>query len=78
MNRKTGGLLALLGLAGGAFAYWKYKNMSEEEKAVLKTKVKNTGKKIKETASEVEKSITETFSDLKKKAKSDSSNMSPR
>lgn len=76
MNKKTGGLLALLGLAGGAFAYWKYRNMSAEEKAALKSKVKDVGVKIKETASDVEKSVTETFTDLKQKAKEEMNNMS--
>jgi hypothetical protein len=76
MNKRTGGILALLGLAGGAFAYWKYRNMSEEEKAALKSKVKNVGKKIKETATEVEQSVSETFTDLKQKAKEEMNNMS--
>lgn len=76
MSKKTGGLLALLGLAGGAFAFWKYRNMSVEEKAALKSKVKDVGEKIKETAVDVEKSVTETFSDLKQKAKEEMNNMS--
>lgn len=76
MNKKTGGLLALLGLAGGAFAYWKYRNMSEEEKAALKSQVKNVGKEIKKTAAEVEQSVSETFADLEHKAKEEMNNMS--
>ena len=76
MNKKTGGLLALLGLAGGIFAYWKYRNMSVEEKAALKTKVKDVGVKIKDTAKDVEKSVTESFTGLKQKAKEEMNNMS--
>jgi hypothetical protein len=76
MSKKTGGLLALLGLAGSAFAYWKYRNMSEEEKAALKNKVKDVGAKIKETATDVEKSVTKTFTDLKQKVKGEMNNMS--
>jgi hypothetical protein len=76
MNKKTGGLLALLGLAGGAFAYWKYRNMSVEEKAALKNRVKGVGVKIKDTAKDVEKSVTETFTDLKQKAKEELNNIS--
>jgi hypothetical protein len=76
MSKKATGLLALLGLAGGAFAYWKYRNMSDEEKAALKSKVKNVGTKIKDTAKDVEKSVSESFSSIKQKAKEEMNNMS--
>ena len=50
MNRqqKTG-LIALIGagIAGG-LAYWKYKTMSPEQKAELKSRVNNAGDKIKQ------------------------------
>ena len=59
MNNKGKGLLALLGVAAGAFAFWKYKNMSDDEKARLKGKVNNVGQKIKEGAQDVERSLTD-------------------
>ncbi len=69
MNKKRTGLLALLGVAAGAFAFWKYKNMTPEEKKELKTKVSNTGQKIKKTVGEVESTISEKYDQLKNKTK---------
>ncbi len=69
MNNKGKGLLALVGLAAGAFAFWKYKNMSPEEKEQIKSKVNDTGRKIKETVGDVEASISEKYDSLKTKAK---------
>ncbi|HBR55032.1 MAG TPA: YtxH domain-containing protein [Flavobacteriaceae bacterium] len=70
MNRqqKTG-LIALIGagIAGG-LAYWKYKTMSPEQKAELKSRVNNAGDKIKETAGDIEKSISDKYAELKRKA----------
>lgn len=63
-NKKTG-ILALLGLAGGALAYWKYKNLTPEEKANMKAKIKNTGDKLKEGVSDVENTISEKYEQLK-------------
>lgn len=67
-NQKTG-LLALIGagIAGG-LAYWKYKTMSPEEKAKLKGRVNEAGNKIKETAEDINKSISEKYTELKKTA----------
>jgi TRAP-type C4-dicarboxylate transport system substrate-binding protein len=65
---KKGGLLALLGLAGGAFAYWKYKNLSPEEKEELKRKAKKVGKDVKEAAVDVEQTLSEEFNKLSGKA----------
>ncbi|AVI51980.1 hypothetical protein C5O00_12780 [Pukyongia salina] len=63
-----GGLLALLGLAGGAFAYWKYKNLSLEEKEELKRKAKKIGNDVKEAAVDVEKTLSEEFNKISGKA----------
>ncbi|WP_034258264.1 hypothetical protein [Altibacter lentus] len=71
MNNKGKGLLALLGVAAGAFAFWKYKNMSDDEKARLKGKVNNVGQKIKEGAQDVERSLTDKYEELKGKAKAE-------
>jgi uncharacterized protein YjbJ (UPF0337 family) len=69
MNNKGKGILALLGVAAGAFAFWKYKNMSPEEKQRLKDKANETGRKIKEKAGEVEDTISEKYEQLKNAAK---------
>lgn len=71
MNNKGKGLLALAGLAAGAFAFWKYKNMTPEEKNRIKSKVSDTGRKIKETVGDVESTISEKYDSLKNKAKQD-------
>lgn len=76
MNNKGKGLLALVGLAAGAFAFWKYKNMSPEEKEQIKSKVNDTGRKIKETVGDVEASISEKYDSLKNKAKQEYENIS--
>ncbi|RDK85237.1 YtxH domain-containing protein [Marinirhabdus gelatinilytica] len=67
-NQKTG-LIALIGagIAGG-LAYWKYKTMSPEEKQQLKSRVNNAGDRLKETASDVERSISDKYKELKKMA----------
>ncbi|WP_347372567.1 YtxH domain-containing protein [Aequorivita sp. Q41] len=69
MNNKGKGILALLGVAAGAFAFWKYKNLSPEEKQDLKDKATETGRKIKEKAGEVEETISEKFEQLKNATK---------
>ncbi|HLW31785.1 MAG TPA: hypothetical protein VKX40_05960 [Aequorivita sp.] len=69
MNNKGKGLLALLGVAAGAFAFWKYKNMSPSEKAELKAKVNDTGRKIKNKVDDVENAISDKYEQLKNKGK---------
>ncbi len=69
MNNKGKGLLALLGVAAGAFAFWKYKNMTPEEKQRLKDKANETGRKIKEKAGVVEDTISEKYEQIKNAAK---------
>ena len=66
---KKGGLLALLGLAGGAFAYWKYKNLSPEEKEELKQKARKVGDDVTEAAVDVEQTISEGLDKLSDKVK---------
>lgn len=56
-----GKILALLGLAGGAFAYWKYKNLSPEEKERLKEKAKKVGDEVKEAAVDIKDTLSEEF-----------------
>lgn len=66
---KGKGLLALVGLAAGAFAFWKYKNMTPEEKQQLKSKVSETGRKLKDKASDLESTVTDKYDQIKNKAK---------
>lgn len=75
-NNKRG-LLAILGLAAGAgaFAFWKYKNMSPEEKQNLKDKASETGNKIKEKAGEVQDTISDKYDQLKNSAKREANDL---
>lgn len=68
-NQKTG-LIALIGagIAGG-LAYWKYKTMTPSEKAKLKAKINDAGDRIKETATDVENSLSEKYAQLKNTVK---------
>lgn len=63
--KKGKGLLAILGIGAGVFAWWKYRNMTPEQKAKLKEQLDNAGQKIKETAQHVEESISEKYDQLK-------------
>ncbi len=76
MSNKGKGLLALIGVAAGAFAFWKYKNMTPEEKQNLKDKATETGRKIKEKAGEVEDTISEKYEQLKNAARKEANDMS--
>ena len=64
-----GKILALLGLAGGAFAYWKYKNLSPEEKEKLKEKARKVGKEVKDAAVDIKDTIGEEIDKFSKNAK---------
>ncbi|MCB0464137.1 MAG: YtxH domain-containing protein [Aequorivita sp.] len=75
MNNKGKGILALLGVAAGAFAFWKYKNMSPEEKQKIKDKANETGNKIKEKAVEVQDTISEKYEQLKNAAKKEANDI---
>lgn len=69
-NRKSkAGILALLGIGAGALAWWKYNNLSPEEKEKLKAKLDDTGSKIKETYTDVEEKLTEKYAQIKEKVK---------
>ena len=75
MNNKGKGILALLGVAAGAFAFWKYKNMSPEEKQRLKDKANETGRKIREKVADVEETISEKYDQLKSSAKKEANDL---
>tara|TARA_A100001391_G_scaffold170567_1_gene131647 strand:- start:248 stop:481 length:234 start_codon:yes stop_codon:yes gene_type:complete len=75
MNNKGKGLLALLGVAAGAFAFWKYKNLSPQEKQRLKDKASETGRKIKEKVEDVEETISGKYDQLKNSAKKEANDL---
>ncbi|QAA80999.1 YtxH domain-containing protein [Aequorivita sp. H23M31] len=77
MSTKRTGLLALIGIAAGAFAFWKYKNMTPEEKEKIKSKVSDTGRRIKETVGDVESTISDKYDSLKNKAKQEYKDVTP-
>lgn len=68
MKNKSG-LLALIGLGAGAFAWWKYRNMTPEQKAELKGKVNDAGNKIKGRVNQAESAISDKYEELKNSAK---------
>jgi uncharacterized protein YjbJ (UPF0337 family) len=63
--KNSKGILALLGLAAGAFGFWKYKNMTPEEKAKLKERANNAGQKLKDTFDDVEGQVSKKIDKLK-------------
>ena len=69
MKNKDKGLLALLGIGASAYAYWKYKQLTPEEKAKIKDKLDKVGDKFQETVDEVEITISEKYEQLKTAAK---------
>ena len=68
-NQQGKGLLALLGLGAGVFAWWTYKNLSPEKKNELHSKVNEVGQKVKDRYTEVESSVKSSFDELKNSAK---------
>lgn len=68
---KGKGLLALLGIGAGVFAWWKYKNLTPEKKDELHSKVNEVGQRVKETYSDVESTVKNKYDELKNTAKGD-------
>lgn len=72
MKKQQGkGLLALLGIGAGVYAWWKYKNLSPEKKEELHNKVNEVGQKVKETYNDVESTVKNKFDEFKTGAKKD-------
>lgn len=70
MKKQQGkGLLALLGIGAGVFAWWKYKNLSPEKKEELHGKVNEVGQRVKKTYNDVESTVKNKFDELKTGAK---------
>lgn len=63
MNRNnTAGILAFLGAAAGAFAWWKYNNLSASDKQKLKNKITDVGDKVVDGVKDFQKSASKTIS----------------
>lgn len=62
------GLLALLGLGAGLFAWYKYRNLSPEKKQELHNKVKDVGTKINNTVNDLDAQASKKFNELKDSA----------
>ncbi len=66
MKKQQGkGLLALLGIGAGVYAWWKYKNLTPEKKEELQAKANEVGQKVKDTYNDVESTVKDKFDDLK-------------
>lgn len=64
-SQEKKGLLALLGIGAGVFAWWKYRNMTPEKKEELHAKVKDVGRKINDTVNELDSKASQKFGELK-------------
>lgn len=67
-KQNSKGLLALLGIGAGAWAFWKYKTMSPEKKEELKSAIGDAGDKLKKTVNELESKVTDNYERTKNSA----------
>lgn len=65
MNKTELGIIALIGIAAGSFAYWLYASLSPEEKRNLEEKAINAGNKLLETIKDAQKSTENAIMDVK-------------
>ena len=78
MKKQQGtGLLALLGIGAGLFAWWKYKNLSPEKKEELHAKVNDVGQRVKDTYNDVESTVKSRYDDIKQGVQKEVNNMNP-
>ncbi len=68
-NKKGKGLLALLGIGAGAWAFWKYKSMSPDEKEELKAKISDVGEKLKNTVNDLDSTVNDEIVNIKNSTK---------
>ncbi len=68
-KQNSKGLLALLGIGAGAWAFWKYKTMSPEKKEELKSAISEAGDKLKKTVNDLESTVAEKYDRTKSSAK---------
>lgn len=66
MKKQQGkGLLALLGIGAGLFAWMKYKNLSPDKKEELHAKANEVGQKVKDTYNDVESTVKTKIDEFK-------------
>lgn len=66
MKKQQGrGLLAIIGIAAGAFAWYKYKTMSPDKKQELHGKINDVGQQFKDTINNVESTISKKYGKMK-------------
>lgn len=68
-NQQGQGLLAILGIVAGAFAWYKYKNMTPERKQELKEKVNDVSQQFKDTLQNVENTVSDKYGQIRNGAK---------
>ena len=66
-KQNTGIAAAVLGLAGGLFAWWKYNTASQEEKDKIKGKINDLGSKLKDTYNDAEIKVKEAYDEVEHK-----------
>lgn len=69
------GLLALLGIGAGVYAWWKYRNLTPEKKDELHAKVNEVGQKMKDTYNDVETTVKGKYDELKNTAQKEMNDM---
>ena len=65
MTNNTKGLLGLAALAAGALGFWKYKNLTPEQKESFKEKANEAGTRIKETYDDLEHQVNKKIEHLR-------------
>ena len=76
MKKQQGtGLLALLGIGAGVYAWWKYRNLTPEKKDELHAKVNEVGQKMKDTYNDVETTVKGKYDELKNTAQKEMTDM---
>ena len=76
MKKQQGkGLLALLGIGAGVYAWWKYRNLTPEKKDELHAKVNEVGQKMKDTYNDVETTVKGKYDELKNTAQKEMNDM---
>lgn len=69
MRKQDGkGIVALLGIGAGLYAWWKYRNMTPDQKEKLHSKVNEVGTRIKDTVNDVSSNVSQKYDDLKNSA----------
>ena len=65
MNKTEIGIIAVIGVAAGSFAYWLYSSLTPEEKKHLEDKALNAANKLLDTIKEVQRTASGNIMDIK-------------